>query len=70
MPDKRHQAAETLNRYLIECGIVQPDDKIRALNRQYAISWLHILRQAGHASDLTMWDIELGREALIDWLSA
>lgn len=26
--------------------------------------------QAGHASDLTMWDIELGREALIDWLSA
>lgn len=25
MPDKRHQGGGTLNRYLIECGIVQPD---------------------------------------------
>jgi hypothetical protein len=62
---KAEETAMALSSYLDDAGISTPVDRIAALRRHYAATWLFMLRKTTPASALTVWDVSAGRDLLI-----
>lgn len=64
-PIRVDAAKAALNQYLDDAGITEPRGRFDALNRQIAMTWQQQLQRAGLATDLDVFDIIAGRDALI-----
>lgn len=63
---KAAEAAEALAAYLDRAGIVRTEDRIVALRRQYAVTWLDMLKTADKTTAFDIFDIHDGRDLLIE----
>lgn len=64
---KANEAAEALAAYLDQAGIERTEDRIVALRRHYAVTWLDMLKSAGStATAFDIFDIHDGRDLLIE----
>lgn len=61
---KASEAAEALSRYLDEAGIERTEDRISALSRHYAVTWLDMLKKGG-VTGFDIFDIQDGRDLLL-----
>ena len=59
------RAADALITYFQQAGIEQPGDQLKVLSFHYALSLLDMLKQAGLAGDLTIYDVVDGQALLI-----
>jgi hypothetical protein len=64
------RAADALTDYFQQAGIEQAGDQLAALRRRHAVSLLAMLREAGTAGDLTIYDVMEGQALLIAQLEA
>lgn len=65
---KAPEAAVALSRYLDQAGIERTEDRISALLRWYAVTWLEMLQKAGYGFEI--WDVHDGRDLLVAQLRA
>jgi hypothetical protein len=63
------EAAEALSRYLDEAGIERTEDRLSALHRHYAVTWLDMLKKAG-VTGFDIFDIQDGRDRLLAQMRA